>query len=40
VYIDYIAYFNRIITVTNLIRAYNIIRIPCPETRLFRVLFK
>ena len=40
VYIDHVTYFNRITTVTNLIRAYNTIRIPCPETRLFRVPFK
>jgi hypothetical protein len=40
VYIDHVTYFNRITTVTNLIRAYNTICIPCPETWLFRVLFK
>ena len=40
VYIDHVTYFNRTTTVTNLIRAYNTIRIPCPETRLFRVPFK
>jgi hypothetical protein len=32
VYIDHVIYFNRIIIVTNLIRAYNTIRIPCPKT--------
>ena len=40
VYIDHVTYFNRTTTVTNLIRVYNTIRIPCPETRLLRVLFK
>jgi hypothetical protein len=40
VYIDHVTYFNRTTTVTNLTRAYNTIRIPCPETRLFRVSFK
>jgi hypothetical protein len=40
VYIDHVTYFNRTTTVTNLTRAYNTIRIPCPETRLFRVPFK
>ena len=39
-YIDHVTYFNRTTTVTNLTRAYNTIRIPCPETRLFRVPFK
>jgi hypothetical protein len=40
VYIDHVTHFNRTTTVTNLTRAYNTIRIPCPETRLFRVPFK
>jgi len=40
VYIDHVTYFNRTTIVTNLTRAYNTIRIPCPETRLFRVPFK
>jgi hypothetical protein len=40
VYIDHVTYFNRTTTVTNLIRAYNTICIPCPETRLFHVPFK
>jgi hypothetical protein len=40
VYIDHVTYFNRTTTVNNLTRAYNTIRIPCPETRLFYVPFK
>ena len=35
VYIDHVTYFNRTTTVTNPIRAYSTIRIPCPGTRLF-----
>jgi hypothetical protein len=39
VYIDHVIYFNRTIIVTNLIRAYNTIRIPClrPDCSMYHL---